>query len=139
MEAQIISTLENRGVRPTAMRILVLQIFLKKPYAISLSDLEASFDHADRITLFRTLKTFEKHHVIHKIIDGTGVVKYGLCDQSCNCMPDDSHIHFHCTSCKKTFCFKHSSIPNLIVPKDFSSEEINIVINGICNNCNAQK
>jgi len=50
--------LVNRNIKPTAMRELVLRVLLESKSAINLSDLEDEFDHADRITLYRTLKTF---------------------------------------------------------------------------------
>jgi Fur family ferric uptake transcriptional regulator len=41
------------------MRLLVLKILVEAGSAISLSDLEARFERADRSTLYRTLMTFE--------------------------------------------------------------------------------
>ncbi len=135
MDKQIIDKLEHRGIKPTAMRILVLETLLKQEYAITLSDLEMLFDKADRVTLFRTLKTFEEHRLIHHIDDGTGALKYALCADDCNCNPDDLHIHFHCTKCKKTYCMPNTGIPEIQLPVRFQAEEINIVIKGLCEKC----
>ena len=68
--------LQQKQVRPTAMRLLVLGYLLKQAAAISLNDLETYFHRSDRITLYRTLKTFEEKGLVHKIDDGTGSVKY---------------------------------------------------------------
>ncbi|MDL2224475.1 transcriptional repressor [Bacteroidales bacterium OttesenSCG-928-M06] len=135
MEDQIIKKLEFRGIKPTAMRILVLKFLLEQPYAVSLSDLEILFDQADRITLYRTLKTFEKYHLIHRIDDGTGIIKYALCEDSCDCTPNELHTHFHCMRCNKTFCLLNSHIPQMKIPVNFKMQEVNVTIKGICERC----
>lgn len=52
--------LERKTITPTSMRLLVLNYFLEKATALSLSDLENLLPQSDRSTLYRTLKTFEK-------------------------------------------------------------------------------
>jgi Fur family ferric uptake transcriptional regulator len=78
------------------MRELVLDILTEQKVAISSSDLEQKFQKSDRVTLYRTLKTFEEKKLIHSIDDGTGAVKYALCKESCQCHPEDLHVHFFC-------------------------------------------
>lgn len=128
--------LNNKGVRPTAMRILVLQYLTELGHMTSLIDLENHFDYADKSTLFRTLKTFEDKGVIHKVDDGTGIVKYGLCSETCSCLKEDQHFHFHCEKCKETYCLSSMSIPKLELPSQFILRQVNLVLKGICPNCN---
>jgi Fur family ferric uptake transcriptional regulator len=135
MNAVLLAKLEHRLIHPTAMRILTLKYLMQQHAAISLSDLEMLFDKADRITLFRTLKTFEKHHLVHRIDDGTGVIKYALCEDSCGCTPEELHIHFRCTHCHKTYCLLNSDIPEFTLPVNFQMQEVNVVIKGICEKC----
>ncbi|MDD3323474.1 MAG: transcriptional regulator, partial [Paludibacter sp.] len=52
--------LTSRNIKPTAMRELVLDILTEQKMAISLSDLEQKFHKSDKVTLYRTLKTFEE-------------------------------------------------------------------------------
>jgi len=47
--------LENKNIRPTSMRILVLRALIESTNAISLKDIENAFENADRATLYRTL------------------------------------------------------------------------------------
>lgn len=133
-------TIENKlisnEVKPTAMRILVLKILFNSHCAMSLSDIERQFDQADRTTLYRTLKTFESKKLIHKIDDGTNVPKYAICLEGCECNPEDLHIHFHCTNCEETFCLNKVSIPTIQLPKQFTLEQINMVVKGLCDACN---
>ncbi|TDL99663.1 MAG: transcriptional repressor [Flavobacteriaceae bacterium] len=93
------------------------------------------FDRADNTTLFRTLKTFLKYKLIHTIEDGTGLIKYALCQEGCTCSPEDLHSHFHCTQCKQTFCLTDTVVPVVSLPKNFHLQEINLVLKGICDTC----
>jgi Fur family ferric uptake transcriptional regulator len=136
MNHQIENTLEGKSVKPTAMRLLVLQFLTEQVKAVSLTDLEIALDHADKSTLFRTLKTFEENKIIHSIDDGTGVTKYALCMESCNCEVQDLHYHFHCRQCENTFCLTTLSIPTIDLPTNFEMEQANMVIKGVCANCN---
>ena len=115
--------LKNKSVKPTAMRLLVLQLFTEQIKALSLKDLECSLDYADKSTLFRTLKTFEENKIIHSIEDGTGVTKYALCLESCNCEIQDLHYHFHCTQCENTFCLTTLNIPTIDLPANFKMNQ----------------
>lgn len=127
--------LTSRNIKPTAMRELVLDILTEQKMAISLSDLEQKFHKSDRVTLYRTLKTFEENKLIHSIDDGTGAVKYALCKESCQCHPEDLHVHFFCLKCQHTFCLSDIPIPSINLPVNFSMENINMVVKGVCSNC----
>lgn len=128
--------LQNRNIKPTAMRILVAEKLLQQEYAISHKELSELFENADNITLFRTLKTFLEYKLIHTIDDGTGVIKYALCQSNCSCSPSEQHTHFHCTQCKKTYCLTDAEIPSITLPQNFKLEGINLVLKGQCDRCN---
>jgi len=133
----IAGTLENREVRPTAMRLLVMRYLLAKKTAASLSDIEAHFDNSERTTLYRTLKTFEEHGIVHQIDDGTGIAKYALCEPHCNCeIEQDLHLHFHCTDCNETVCLTEHKIPHISLPEGYRAEDVNLVVKGVCKKCN---
>lgn len=127
--------LKNRDIKPTAMRELVLKVLAEQKTAISLADLENKFERADRSTLYRTLKTFEEKKLIHSINDGSGSVKYALCQDSCECHPEDLHVHFLCTKCNQTFCLHDVFVPEIKIPAMFKLEDVNVVLKGVCANC----
>jgi Fur family ferric uptake transcriptional regulator len=127
--------LKSRDIKPTAMRELVLDVLSRQTAAIGLPELEAHFEKADRTTLYRTLKTFEEKKLIHKIDDGTGIVKYALCSETCECEPEDLHVHFLCDKCQNTFCLNDIPVPTINLPKGFQLEGVNMVVNGICASC----
>ena len=92
-----VKRLEKKNVRPTAIRLLVVDAILSAKRAVSLSDLEIILDTVDKSSIFRTLELFVKHHVVHAIDDGSGSIKYEICEGEEECTLDDMHIHFYCT------------------------------------------
>tara|TARA_R110000765_G_scaffold9177_1_gene28968 strand:- start:2970 stop:3386 length:417 start_codon:yes stop_codon:yes gene_type:complete len=129
-------TLENKSVRPTAMRILIYKYLAEKDSAVALTDIENAFEKAERTTLYRTLKTFEEKGIVHQIDDGTNISKFALCEAGCNCEIDqDLHLHFHCTHCDKTVCLTEHKIPHINLPSGYIAEDVNLVIKGICDTC----
>lgn len=118
------------------MRLLVLAFLREQTAAASLSDIENAFERSDRITLYRTLKTFLKSGLIHRIDDGTGAPKYALCEEGCECdLNEDLHVHFHCRACNETFCLPRYKIPAITLPEKFQPEEASLVVKGTCGNC----
>ena len=129
--------LYHRNIKPTAMRLLILQFLMKQEKAISLNSIENAFEKADKSTIYRTLKTFEKNKLVHTIDDGTKKLKYALCLESCRCNTSDLHYHFHCNQCHSTFCLTNQHIPDIQLPTNFTMQQANMVIKGMCAECNS--
>jgi len=105
MEAKVHKILSDNKLKKTDTRARVLEAFLKSNQALTNQDLEENFDYVDRVTLYRTIKTFEEKGIIHQAMDGTDVNKYALCSESCSSSEHhDYHAHFTCTSCNSTIC-----------------------------------
>lgn len=125
---------QSKGIRPTAIRLLVWRTMQKLDYAFSLTDLEDELDTVDKSTLFRTLTLFLHHGLLHEVDDGSGSQKYCLCH--CGDAPDhDFHVHITCTHCHKTYCLKGQPVPAVPVPDGFRVEQMNYVIKGVCGHC----
>ena len=136
MSKELENILIAKQVTPTPMRLLVLEYLLKQKVAISLRDLETEFEKSDRVTLYRTLITFDEKGIIHTIKDGTEVTKYAICQDECNDQfHSDMHLHFYCTKCKELYCLPKVEIPEIELPDKFKLQEMNLVARGICNNC----
>lgn len=137
MQPDLDKTLIGKEIRPTAMRLLVLDYLLNQTAAVSLNNLETYFMRSDRITLYRTLKTFEEKGLVHRIDDGSGSVKYALCPEECSTQEHhDLHVHFYCNQCRETFCLPKSRIPEIGLPDNFKTEEVNLIVKGTCSKCN---
>ncbi len=133
---KIVKLLESKGILPTAMRLMTYKGLAELKVAISLGDLEKGFKVSERSTLFRTMKKFEEKRIVHQIQDGTGVVKYALCKENCKCeVGNDLHLHFHCSNCHETVCLTEHKIPHINLSKGYITEDINLVVKGICEKC----
>ena len=136
MNTIIEEKLKQKNINPTAMRMLVLDFMVKQQGALSLTDIEKGLAPADRITIYRSLKNFEEHGLVHSIDDGTGAPKYALCVDDCNTVSHhDLHVHFHCNDCQETFCLPNSVLPEIPLPNGFRAEEMNLIVKGICDKC----
>ena len=135
MNDNLENKLTNNNIKPTAMRLLVLQYLMEQKNTISLKDLEAHFFKADTSTLYRTLKTFQENSLIHIIDDGSGKAKYALNLEKSEISEKDQHYHFHCNKCGETYCLNSHSIPKIELPTKFIMQEANLVLKGICANC----
>lgn len=119
------------------MRLLVYEFMAGKKMAVTLTDIENAFEKSDRTTLYRTIKTFSENSIVHQIEDGTGVAKFALCQDGCNCdVESDLHLHFHCNKCHQTQCLTDRKIPHIKLPPGFKATDVNLVVKGLCNTCN---
>ena len=137
MQEKALELLKLYRLRNTAMRRQVLELFLKAGHkALSSSNLESALEKTDRITLYRTLKTFERNGIIHQAIDGSGVTKYALCHGQCSEHDHmDDHPHFHCKDCGKTICMEGKIKNNVKVPKGFIVQQKHFILEGTCSDC----
>lgn len=125
-----------RGIKPTAIRLLIFRTMVHYPQAFSLTDLETVLDTVDKSTLFRTITLFHEKLLIHSIDDGSGSMKYSVCSDHCMCAIGDLHVHFNCTRCHKTYCLESISVPQVKLPEQFLLESVNFVMKGLCAQCN---
>jgi Fur family transcriptional regulator, ferric uptake regulator len=128
--------LKDFKLRSTPSRAAILDAFLTHNYALSHGDLEkevpASFD---RVTVYRTLKTFLDQGLIHKVLDGEGGMKYALCKEACTTANHHhDHVHFKCLQCGQTNCLE-VRIPEIKLPKGYNIREVNLLIQGVCGTC----
>lgn len=138
MNEAIEAILKSKEIAPTAMRILILDYLQKQTAAVSLQDLERDFDHSERTTLYRTLKTFEEKGLVHSIHDGTDSAKYALCAEACKAGNHyDLHLHFYCYKCEQTFCLPKHQVPQVSIPEGYQLKELNLIAKGVCSKCSS--
>lgn len=137
METRLKNTLKDHQLRSTACREGVLGIFLNKPMALSHGDIEGELDSEfDRVTIYRTLKSFLEKGIVHKVLDDEGV-RYALCrDQCTEKMHKHNHVHFKCLSCGKTNCIEQMAVPAMQLPVGYAVEDVSVLIQGTCPACN---
>lgn len=134
MKKNIEQKLLQKNTNPTSMRILVYDFLEQQQVAMSLSEIESHFYKADRVTIYRTLKTFGEKGIVHSIQEHS-MTKYILCHDGCNEMThNDRHLHFYCKLCRKTTCKEDFVMPQ-IGSHEYQIDEIMLVSKGICENC----
>ena len=131
--------LRLRGIKPTAMRLLILRTMFRGDEAVSLPQLERMLPTVDKSTISRTLSLFLLHRLIHAIDDGSGSLKYNVCGDDCDCSLEDEHTHFYCERCHRTFCLKRIHVPLVNLPDGFVLGSINYVVKGLCPECAAKE
>ena len=98
--------LKKYNLRHTDTRENILDGFIQQNAALSHGDLEnLLIEGFDRVTIYRTLKTFVEKGILHKIPDETGGVKYAMCKDQCQTdHHNHDHVHFKCSKCGDTTC-----------------------------------
>lgn len=127
--------LQQKGIRPTANRILVYQKLANETQPVTLSSLEARLPSMDKSSIFRVLTLFVEQDVAHAFEDGRGILNYELCESEGACHHHDGHIHFYCESCRRSFCLKDIPLPEMTLPDGFVPHSFSFVIKGVCGEC----
>jgi len=137
-----INLLKQHQLRLTKPRLAILSLFQEKSgMAISIKELTISFSNSiDKVTLYRTLHTFEENHIIHRIYDDSGFEKYALCVGTCETEHDHKehihgHVHFKCMVCETTECLSEAQLPEITLPDGYVVRSKNFVVFGSCKKC----
>ena len=139
MENQgIVKCLEERGVKATANRILVLRELMHATGPLSLGDLEITLAPMDRASIFRVLELFSKHEILHVIEDGSRSQKYEVCHGHHHHSVADQHVHFYCERCGEVTCFEEIPAPAVALPDSYEVRSLNYMLKGVCPKCRAK-
>jgi Fur family ferric uptake transcriptional regulator len=132
---ETILRLQHKGIKPTANRILVYRTLCQKASPLSLTNLEAMMPTMDKSSIFRVLSLFLQHDVVHAFEDGRGIINYELCNEQGTCDHHDSHLHFYCEHCQRSFCLDSVQLPDFNLPDGFCAHNFSFVIKGLCPQC----
>jgi Fur family ferric uptake transcriptional regulator len=98
--------LQNHRLKNTKLRKAVLSVLMGSDKGLSHQDLTKALDvEFDRVTLFRTLHSFEENGILHKIIDPNGTAKYAYTPPE-ESAKEHCHAHFICLKCEEVFCLE---------------------------------
>lgn len=125
----------EHGVKPTANRVLIARALSCAAHPMSLPDLEREILTIDKSNIFRSLTLFKASHLVHVIDEGSGGVRYELCLSHDQYSDDDTHVHFLCDNCHKTFCMERTPVPTITLPDGFKMVSVNYVVKGLCPDC----
>jgi len=129
--------LSENGLRKTSARLFILQHLINSDFAVSHKVLEENAPKdIDRVTIYRSLNSFEEKGIVHKILDEEGTSHFAMCSHSCDHHDhQDNHIHFHCKTCKKIYCLDDFTLKGIEMPSGFSVINTNLKIDGLCKEC----
>lgn len=137
----MIEKLLNRyDLRSTHIRREVLRLFLGCDHALTHHRIEQEVQgEFDRVTLYRTLRTFEEKGLLHRVLNDQDTIQYALCkDEHCQTHQHkhvDNHVHFQCEQCARTFCMDDVPIPLVDIPENYKVRSMQLLVMGICDEC----
>jgi len=131
--------LKRSKLRRTPVRAGVIEILGKAARPLGAVDiLEKLPPHTDAVTVYRTLNTFTRKNVLHRVRGEDRVWRYALGD------PRETtahqHPHFICETCGKVECLKSAEIPHdfvrsLGVQNAYRIHYPEVVLHGTCPKC----
>ena len=129
--------LKKNHLSVTDSRQKIMQLFLNSNGALAHADIEKKTGESfDRVTVYRTLQSFVEKGIIHLIPTKDNSIKYALCKDDCEAgHHHDNHVHFICEECSKTICLDDVTVPQVKLPKGFTPQHAEMVVNGICGEC----
>jgi len=121
----------------TDSRKSILELFLHSNGALAHGEIEKQTgEKFDRVTVYRTLQAFMEKGIIHTIPTSDNSIRYALCKDDCTQgHHHDHHVHFLCNMCAKTTCLDNVIVPEVKLPKGFKFIESQMIVTGICENC----
>jgi Fur family transcriptional regulator, ferric uptake regulator len=137
MTTRVDDILRRNSLSVTESRKKILSLFMNVNGALAHGDIERKAgEKFDRVTVYRTLQTFVEKGIIHTIPTTDNSVRYALCKDDCTeGHHHDHHVHFICLKCSATLCMEDVVVPEIKMRKGFSVNEIEVVVKGICLDC----
>lgn len=125
--------LNKHNLKRTSCREGIIETIMAEGVALSEKEIRDKLASTyDRVTIYRSFKTLEEKHILHKIVVDNQLVKYAL-DNSITKKSD--HAHFYCNKCEKVICYSDIEIFKSKLPDGFIEQETEILIKGICKDC----
>ena len=133
--------LSQNGLSQTKFRSDLLNLFYTSKKSLLVQDILNHFKNSiDKVTVYRSLDSFEKKGLIHNVPDKRNLKRYALCNhEKCSSTNhNDNHSHFICFACEQTFCLDQIKLPDLSYLKGYYIKNLKLTLEGYCNKCNSQ-
>ena len=132
--------LTREGIRPTTIRLLILEILGDSPRALRAKEiLEAirSRRRVNKVTVYRILEDFTQRGVVRRLSLEGRVNHYELA-----CEHHPPHPHFQCQACREIQCLDPAPMirvwSELQGPLGNRADHIDIRVEGLCHKCRSQ-
>jgi Fur family ferric uptake transcriptional regulator len=126
--------LHSHNLKRTSCREGIINTIISASNALSEVEIRKMLQgNYDRTTFYRSFKTLTESGIIHSIVIENQPVKYAV---EKDCCEGYEHIHFFCKKCKTVTCIETTAIAKPELPIGFIESSTEIIIKGICLNCN---
>jgi Fur family ferric uptake transcriptional regulator len=129
--------LRAQGLRPTPMRLAVLEILGAAPRALKAQEILAvirSGQRVNKVTVYRILEDYTRRGIIRRLVLGGRACHYELA-----CEHHPPHPHFHCQSCREVQCLDPAPLRQMWTelqgPLGNRADHIDIRVEGLCHKC----
>ncbi len=131
MEAN--EVLRKHSLKRTSCREGIINTIIRSGEALSEAEIKDRLvGDFDRTTFYRSFKTLEENHILHKIVVDNQLVKYAI-DNTLT--QKNTHGHFYCQLCECVLCMDSVSVSMPQLPEGFQAESVELIIKGICKKC----
>lgn len=131
--------LRRAGLRRTAVRLGVVDVLTRNGRPMSATQiLEKLKGLADTVTVYRTLHTFVRKKLVHRVRGEDRSWLYAI--SSADQRPQHQHPHFVCDECGKVECLEKSRVPQSLIPSlgvdgGYEVRWPEVVLHGLCPRC----
>lgn len=138
---QIKNILHQFNLKATATRIKVLDTLIQAGVALSHNDIQLRMPEIpiDKVTLYRTLNSFEKCGLVHKVANEERNWLYAFYKNPGESREEPhGHAHFICEKCDRIYCLAIESdnkVPSLKKSSDFLIKSYEYRVHGVCPAC----
>lgn len=117
----------------TKKRKHLLTLLRQNHGTLSAADIHAKLPDIDMVTIYRNLELFTKEKLIKRFYLGSGEARYEF--------QEEPHHHAVCTKCEKIIHFTapDEKIKNLLQIEDFTVDEVEIIVRGVCKHKNKKQ
>ncbi|NPD43992.1 MULTISPECIES: Fur family transcriptional regulator [unclassified Lentimicrobium] len=131
-----VDILNNHHLKRTSCREGILKVVQTAKQALSENEIRERLEgNYNRTTFYRSFKTLEEHHIIHKIVIDNQLVKYALDNTVTH---KEEHAHFYCKECNTVKCMENIPVQKYQLPDGYSDTETEVLIKGLCSICKNQ-
>jgi Fe2+ or Zn2+ uptake regulation protein len=134
------SLLKKTGLRITPVRVGVIDVLRKAAAPIDVPQILAKLPaFTDAVTVYRTLNTFTRKKMVHRVRGEDRSWRYALGDATTQ-RHAHRHPHFVCESCGKVECLNDAEIPTTLVKSlkldnRYAVSYGEVVLHGVCPRC----
>ena len=130
--------LKRTNLRRTPVRMGVLEVLSKNHRPMSVLEILGKLKRVDTVTVYRTLNTFVRKKIVHRVRGEDRTWLYALSDSPSQ--PKHLHPHFVCEGCGKVECLEEAQIPesfvdSLHVDRSYAVTYSEVVLHGMCPKC----